>query len=614
MSGITGWIDFTRDLTREKEILHRMNETLKARGPDAEGVWFSKHAALGHRRLVVIDPEGGFQPMIKNVDGSRFVITYNGRIYNTEELRLKLLSLGYTLRTRSDAELILTAYMEWGEDCPKYLSGVFAFVIWDEKKQACFAARDRLGSKPFFYTKTKDSFLFGSELKAILAHPAVEPVLDDEGLAEILVMGPARTPGCGVFKDIHELRPGHVLRYDRNGLRTWTYWELTSCHHEDDLETTAERVRELFQDAVKRQLVSDVSVGSMLSGGLDSSAIAACAAQDFKEKNRGTLHTFSVDYIDNEKYFHVNEFQPNADTPWVKVMAEEIKSEHHTILLDNHELFRRIIHAMEARDLPGMADVDASMLLFSREIKKEMTVVLSGESADELFGGYPWFFREEMVNADTFPWARLVEKRIPFISPEIKKRIQPLDYVEARYQEALSEVPRLSEGHTHEARMREMFYLNLTRWMPTLLDRNDRMSMAFGLEVRLPFCDHHLVEYVWNIPWTMKKHGNREKGLLRYALKDLLPKQIVERKKSPYPKTHHPDYLRLMKKQIREILDQPSAPLFQLLNPKEVENFMNQDLTQLHLPWFGQLMNVPALLAYWWQINEWMKKYKVVIK
>ena len=614
MSGITGWIDFTKDLTREKDILCRMNETLKARGPDAEGVWFSKHAALGHRRLIVVDPEGGIQPMIKNVDGNRFVITYNGRIYNAEELRLKLLSLGHVLHNRSDAGLILAAYLEWGEDCPKYLNGVFAFVIWDEKKQACFAARDRLGAKPFFYTKTKDSFLFGSELKAVLAHPSVEPVLDDEGLAEVLVMGPARTPGCGVFKDIDELRPGHVLRYDRNGLKTWSYWELKSRHHEEDLETTAERVRELFQNAVKRQLTSDVAVGSMLSGGLDSSAIAACAAQVYKEDNRGPLYTFSVDYIDNEKYFHVNEFQPNADAPWVKVMTETIGSEHHEILLDNHELFQRILHAMEARDLPGMADVDASMLLFAREIKKEMTVVLSGESADELFGGYPWFFREEMVNADTFPWARLVEKRIPFISSEIKKRIQPLDYVEARYQEALSEVPRLSEAHTHEARMREMFYLNLTRWMPTLLDRNDRMSMAFGLEVRVPFCDHHLVEYVWNIPWSMKKYGNREKGLLRYALKDLLPKKIVERKKSPYPKTHHPDYLRLMKKQIREILDLPSAPLFQLLDKKKVEDFMNQDLTQLHLPWFGQLMNVPALLAYWWQINEWMKRYKIAIK
>lgn len=614
MCGITGWIDFTKDLTREKEILLQMNRTLASRGPDAEGTWFSPHAAFGHQRLIVIDPEGGMQPMVKTVEGRKYVITYNGEIYNMDELRLKLLSLGHSLSTRSDTELILDAYIEWGEDCPKYLNGIFAFAIWDDQRQTCFMARDRIGVKPLFYTKNRDSLLFGSELKSLLAHPFVEPVLDDQGLAELLVMGPARTPGCGIFRNIYELRPGHFMRYDRNGIKTCAYWELTSCYHEDDLETTAQQVRELFQDAVKRQLVSDVPIGTMLSGGLDSSAISACAAQVFQEENRGTLHTFSVDYIDNDKYFHVNEFQPNSDAPWAELMADRIGSEHHTVLLDNFELFASLIAAMEARDLPGMADVDASLFLFSREIKKEMTVVLSGECADEVFGGYPWFHREEMVNADTFPWARLVGKRIPFISPEIKAQIRPLEYVEASYQEALSEVPRLSEDNTEEARMREMFYLNLTRWMPTLLDRKDRMSMAFGLEVRVPFCDHHLVEYVWNIPWTIKKYGSREKGLLRYALRDVLPREIVERKKSPYPKTHHPDYLRLMKKQIRQLLDTPSAPLFQVLDRREVENFMNQDLTQLHLPWFGQLMNVPALLAYWWQLNEWMKRYKVVIK
>ncbi|MBA4602837.1 asparagine synthase (glutamine-hydrolyzing) [Thermoactinomyces mirandus] len=614
MCGITGWIDFTKDLTRERGILQQMNRTLVSRGPDAGGTWFSPHAAFGHRRLIVIDPEGGIQPMVRTVEGRKFVITYNGEIYNMGELRLKLLSLGHSLSTRSDTELILTAYIEWGEDCLKYLNGIFAFAIWDECRQTCFMARDRIGVKPLFYTKIGDSFLFGSELKSLLAHPFVEPVIDDEGLAELLVMGPARTPGCGVFKDIYELRPGQFLRYGRDGIKTGTYWELTSRHHEDNLETTAHKIRELFQDAIKRQLVSDVPIGTMLSGGLDSSAISACAAKVFQEEKRGILHTFSVDYIDNDKYFHVNEFQPNSDAPWAELMADRIGSEHHTVLLDNFELFDSLIQAMEARDLPGMADVDASLFLFSREIRKEMTVVLSGECADEVFGGYPWFHREEMVNADTFPWAHLVTKRIPFISPEIKARIRPMEYAEARYQEALSEVPRLSEDNAGEARMREMFYLNLTRWMPTLLDRKDRMSMAFGLEVRVPFCDHHLVEYVWNIPWALKKYGNREKGLLRYAFRDLLPKEIVERKKSPYPKTHHPDYLRLMKKQIRQLLDTPSAPLFQVLDRKEVENFMNQDLTQLHLPWFGQLMNVPALLAYWWQLNEWMKKYKVVIK
>ncbi|MRG29320.1 asparagine synthase (glutamine-hydrolyzing) [Laceyella tengchongensis] len=613
MCGITGWVDYQRDLRGCTTLLEKMNETLEARGPDAEGRWIGEHVALGHRRLIVIDPEGGTQPMEKKLEDRNYVITYNGELYNMDELRLKLQSLGHQLRTRSDTELILTAYIQWGMECPRHLNGIFAFAIWDEAEQRLFAARDRIGVKPFFYSQVGGSFLFASEVKALLAHPDIEPIIGTEGLAEILVMGPARTPGVGVFRDIKELRPGHMLSFDRDGLRIRPYWELVSDHHIDDLETTVAKVRELFEDAVKRQLVSDVPIGTMLSGGLDSSAISACAAKTFSEEGRGRLSTFSVDYADNDKHFHVNEFQPNSDAPWVQLMADAIESDHHVVLLDNEELIENLIQAMIARDFPGMADIDASLYLFSREIKKKMTVVLSGECADEVFGGYPWFHREEMINADTFPWSRLVDKRIPFISPEIVQRIQPLAYVESRYQEALAEVPRLSEESATEARMREMFYLNLTRWMPTLLDRKDRMSMAFGLEVRVPFCDHHLVEYVWNIPWSMKSLGNREKGLLRYALKGILPPEIIERKKSPYPKTHHPVYLRTMQQRVLQLTEDAQEPMFQLLDRQAVRRFVEQDLTCTHLPWFGQLMNVPALLAYWLQLNEWLKRYRVKV-
>jgi asparagine synthase (glutamine-hydrolysing) len=373
-------------------------------------------------------------------------------------------------------------------------------------------------------------------------------------------------------------------------------------------------VRELLQDAVRRQLVSDVPIGTMLSGGLDSSAISAIAARVFREEQRGPLRTFSVDYLDNDKYFTVNEFQPNPDSPWIEIMSRKIGSHHTTVVIDHHELIAHLGKAMEARDLPGMADIDASLLLFCREIKRDLTVVLSGECADELFGGYPWFHREELVNADTFPWARLVGERIPFISPDVARRIKPLEYVEARYQEALAEVPRLSEESAIDARMREMFWLNLTRWMPVLLDRKDRMSMAYGLEVRVPFCDHHLVEYVWNVPWNMKCAGQREKGLLREAMKGILPDEIVQRKKSPYPKTHHPEYLATMQRDVLRLTEDANAPVFQLLDRKAVRSFVEQDLSRKHFPWFGQLMNVPALLAYWLQLNDWLIRYLVRIR
>ncbi|RAL23433.1 asparagine synthase (glutamine-hydrolyzing) [Thermoflavimicrobium daqui] len=614
MCGIAGWVNYGYDLRLQKEVVERMNQQHSVRGPDAEGIWLGNHVALAHRRLSIIDPEGGAQPMVKYVDGRKYVITYNGEIYNMPELQAKLQTLGYSLDTRSDTELILTAYIHWKDQCIHYLNGIFAFAIWDEFRQELFLARDRIGVKPLFYFQKDSTFLFGSEIKSLLVHPLVEPILDEEGLAEILVMGPARTPGVGVFCGIKECKPGHFIRVCRDQVIQKPYWRLTSQSHRDDFETTVEKVRELFIQAVQRQLVSDVPIGTMLSGGLDSSAISACAAQVFAQEGRAPLPTFSVDYVDNDKYFATNEFQPNSDAPWVKRMVQHIHSNHHTIYVDNQELLDSIIPAMRARDLPGMADIDASLMLFSRDIKKVCTVVLSGECADEVFGGYPWFHRKEMVNAETFPWARLVSQRLPFIRSDIATRIRPLEYVEARYQEALAEVPRHAEDDSYETKMRELFYLNLTRWMPTLLDRKDRMSMAYGLEVRVPFCDHHLVEYVWNIPWSMKAYGGREKGLLRYALKGILPDEIIERKKSPYPKTHHPDYLRTMQKEILKLTEDPKSPLFQLLDHQVVKGFAEQDLSQKHFPWFGQLMNVPALLAYWLQLNEWLKEYQVIIR
>lgn len=614
MCGITGLLDFHQNVGQQTEILQKMNQTLSPRGPDGEGSWVSKHVALAHRRLNVIDPEGGAQPMMKQVGERRYVITYNGQIYNYKALRKQLQARGYQFDTQSDTECLLVAYAEWKEECLNYLNGIFAFAIWDEQDASLFLARDRIGVKPLFYAKKDRLFLFGSELKALLAHPAVIPELDDEGLAEVLMMGPARTPGCGIFRDVYECKPGFWMRVNRCGIQSRPYWKLLSDEHHENFSTTVALVKELFDQAVKRQLVSDVPIGTMLSGGLDSSAISAYVADIFRKEGQGPLATYSVDYVGNDQFFQSNEFQPNSDAPWVRRMVEYLQSDHQMIQLEMSELVSSLSDALMARDIPGMADIDASLLLFCQEIRKRTTVVLSGECADEVFGGYPWFHREELVQANTFPWARFAEKRIPFFTEEIRQRIQPLDYMEAKYQEALAEVPRLPGESAQEARMREISYLSLTRWMPTLLDRQDRMSMAVGLEVRVPFCDHHLVEYVWNIPWSMKAYRGREKGLLRKTLEGVLPEDVRERKKSPYPKTHHPLYLQQMIHRVSQLVQTPNAPIFQLLDRKAIQAFLAQDLTQLHLPWFGQLMNVPQLLAYFLHLNEWLKKYEVIIK
>ncbi|MFC4077206.1 asparagine synthase (glutamine-hydrolyzing) [Salinithrix halophila] len=611
MCGISGWIDWERDVSQKRSVLEQMNKELICRGPDAEGFWLSRRAGLSHRRLIVIDPEGGVQPMVRRLHDRNRIITYNGEIYNMDELNRELTSRGHVMRTRSDTELILAAYDEWGEDAPRHLNGIFAFAIWDEVEESLFIARDRIGVKPLFYTRRGQSLLFASELKSLLAHPEIEPVLDEEGLAEVLVMSPSRTPGHGVFKGVEELRAGCWLKATRDRMAIRSYWNLESQPHEDDFETTVERVRELFQDAVRRQLVSDVPVGTMLSGGLDSSAISACAASHFRDNGMGPLDTFSVDYKENDRFFKANEFQPDPDAPWIRRMSSHLGSRHHDVVIEQRELVDALDAALRARDLPGMADVDASLLLFCQAIKQDATVVLSGECADEVFGGYPWFHRPEMVHAQTFPWSRYIRERIQFYSPEVESRILGEEYVGDRYREALAEVPRLVGEDPVEARIREIFYLNLTRWMPTLLDRKDRMSMAVGLEVRVPFCDHHLVEYVWNIPWSMKAVDGREKGLLRRAMAGVLPDDVLQRKKSPYPKTHNPAYLEAVRNKALAILDTGTSPVLQLLDTDALRNFAARDLEKVNLPWFGQLMNVPQLFAWVVQLDLWMREYKV---
>lgn len=614
MCGITGWFEWGKDLTSERYALEKMTQTLADRGPDAEGYWIQQHVAFGHRRLCVVDPAGGQQPMHKQYGDATYTLIYNGELYNTEDIRRDLLALGHSFRSHSDTEVLLTAYIEWGNECLERLNGIFAFAIWDERKQRLFLARDRMGVKPLFYTFKNGRFLFASELKALLAHPEVDAVIDREGLAEVFAIGPARTPGHGVFVGINELRPGYFAIVTQDGLKQQKYWELKSAPHADDLETTTETVRHLVLDSIQRQLVSDVPIATLLSGGLDSSAITAVAAKYFAEQGRGPLRTYSIDYKDNNLHFKAHAFQPNADAPFIEQVSSYLGTDHRTYVFDTPELIDALRTAVLARDLPGMTDVDASLFLFCREIKKEHTVVLSGECADEVFGGYPWFYREDALNAGTFPWARATDLRASWLSAEVRECIQPEAYVARRYEETLAEVPRLEGESPEEARRREMFYLNITWFMNTLLDRKDRMSMAASLEARVPYCDHRIVEYVWNIPWEIKTYMGREKGILRKALEGTLPDEVLYRKKSPYPKTHNPAFAKATHAWLTEVLADPSSPLLPLIDRKTVETIMKSDASASGIPWFGQLMSTPQLFAYLASIDFWLRTNKVSIQ
>jgi asparagine synthase (glutamine-hydrolysing) len=614
MCGITGWIDWRKDLTGYPSILENMTETLHLRGPDASGTWISQHCALGHRRLSVMDPENGAQPMVRKQGDYTYTIVYNGELYNAPELKKELELRGHHFRTTCDTEVLLVAFIEWGRACVDRLNGIFAFAAWNDQEQSLYLVRDRLGVKPLFYSHQNGVLLFGSEPKAILAHPDFKAEVGAEGLAEIFAVGPARTPGHGIYRNMSELKPGQCAVFDRNGFSIRTYWKLESHQHPDDIAATALQVQQLLNDTSQRQLVSDVPICTLLSGGLDSSALTSLAATHYKESGKGALHTFSVDYKDNDKHFKANVFQPNSDAPWIKRMTEHLGTEHHFIEFDTPELVESLKTAVFARDTPGMADVDGSLYLFCREIKKEATVAISGEAADEIFGGYPWFHNEEALAANTFPWSLKLNNRVDLLAPDLVDWIKPVEYVSNRYQQALSEVPRLAGETQQQNRMREMSYLNITRFMPTLLDRKDRMSMAVGLEVRVPFCDHRLVEYVWNIPWEIKTSGDREKGILRKALKGVLPDDVLTRKKSPYPKTHNPNYLTAVRKWVLEILDDPSSPLLPFIDVKKIRALASSETNDFDLPWFGQLMTGPQLFAYLAQIDTWLRTYQISIR
>ncbi|PGS68288.1 asparagine synthase (glutamine-hydrolyzing) [Bacillus cereus] len=592
MCGITGWVDYKRSLEGERDVVTKMAETLAKRGPDDNKVWIKGNVAFGHKRLIVVDPEGGKQPMTCLKDETNYAICYNGELYNTEDIRKELLRRGYTFKGHSDTEVLLASYIEWKEECVDHLNGIYAFAVWDEQKEQVFIARDRLGVKPLFYKYDSGRLLFGSELKAILSHPDVKAEVTLEGLSEIFGLGPSRTPGHGIYAGIKELRPGHAMTFSKNGLCIWRYWNVESKKHEDSFEETVEKTRFLLQDAITRQLVSDVPLCTFLSGGVDSSAITAIAAKEYERSGKGQLHTYSIDYEDNDKYFKANAFQPNSDAPFINLMTETFQTTHHRCVISNEKLAEYLTEAVLVRDLPGMADIDSSLLWFCREIKQDFVVGLSGECADEIFGGYPWFYREDDLQSSAFPWMRSTEAREQLLKKEWRNKLNLQQYVQRRYEESIQEVPILEGESPLEAKRRQLFYLNMVWFMTTLLDRKDRMSMGASLEVRVPFADHRLVEYAWNIPWEMKMYKNREKGLLRKALEDVLPHDILYRKKSPYPKTHNPHYTKAVTVWLQDLLTDKGSILHELFDKEQLSGLIQSGGSAFQSPWFGQLNSV----------------------
>jgi asparagine synthase (glutamine-hydrolysing) len=559
MCGITGWIAFDRELERERPIVEAMTETMACRGPDACGIWIDGQAALGHRRLAIIDIEGGAQPMSVTTPAGENVLVYSGEVYNYRELRAELEAAGQRFTTESDTEVVLRAYLQWGEGLAERLNGMFAFAIWDAGLHKLVLVRDRLGIKPLYFYRTVDGVLFGSEPKAILANPLARREVSADGLRELFAH--VRTPGHAVWSGMHDLKPGTVVTVDADGVRERRYWQLATEPHDDGCERSVAHVRELLDDIVRRQLISDVPRCVLLSGGLDSSTVTALAAQ-FLGEDGERVRSFAVDFVGQTEHFHPDQLRATPDTPYVHDVARHVGADHRDIVLDNEtlsdpELRRRVI---AANDLPtGLGDMYASLYLLCRAIREHSTVALSGESADELFGGYQQFHDPAIQRAHEFPWLAMKDsigmKPDAMLAPGLAGELDLPGYRREAYSTAVAEVEHLDGEDELQRQMRISSYLHMTRFLRYLLDRKDRMSMAVGLEVRVPFCDHRLVEYVYNAPWALKTYDGREKSLLRGAARDVLPRSVAERVKSPYPSTQDPHYVVALQRQAREVLD-----------------------------------------------------------
>jgi len=614
MCGLTGWMSFQRDLTKQEVIANAMTETMINRGPDDYGVWLDKNIFLGHRRLSVIDLEGGRQPMVaEKENGSKAIISYTGEVYNYRELREELLAKGHEFKTQSDTEVVLRAYIEWGESFVDRLNGMYAFAIWDVQLKELILVRDRMGVKPLYYYPLRDEILFGSEPKAILAHPEAKAVIDSEGLREIFSI--IKTPGHAVFQGMYEVKPGTILKFNNKGKSERRYWQLKASEHTDDIDTTISEVKGLLTDIIERQMVADVPIGTLLSGGLDSSAITALAAKVVnKQENPEPLVAFTIDFIGHEERFSSNVQWEDPDTPFAIEVAKHVGVEHIKVMLNNSDVMDSEVRqkTLHAQDLPvSTGDMEYSLYLLCSALRERLTVALSGEGADELFGGYTWFHDPEAVKLDSFPWHHPFEKAGGIQALRdlgLWEDLELDDYIQNRYEQAIEEMPKLASDSVTEARMRQINYLNLTRWQNFLLDRNDRISMSVGLEVRVPFLDHRLIEYVFNAPWKMKNFDGREKSLLRASMRGLLPDSVLDRKKNPYPSTQDEGYEIALRERVESII-KPNAPILNLVSEKNIRKLLDTPIGTYAVggPWGAR-----AVLERLVEFNSWVTDYNVI--
>jgi asparagine synthase (glutamine-hydrolysing) len=561
MCGICGVFHPDRPTRVSRNSLVGMNDQITHRGPDDDGFFVEENVGLAMRRLSIIDIQTGHQP-ITNEDENLWIV-FNGEIYNHQELRKELEARGHRYRTKSDTETIVHLYEQYGEDCVQYLRGMFAFTIWDRSRRRLFIARDRLGIKPLYYYYDGKTLLFGSEIKAVLAHPGMKPEFNRQTLEEYLAFGYI-SGAESMYAGIRKLLPGHILKLDERGqLETSQYWDLNVAVDDGNRprEHYVVRYREMLEECVSSHLMSDVPLGVFLSGGLDSSAVAALATKIRKEP----LETFSVGY--GEEVF--------SELPYARTVAEHLKSKHHEVRLSREEFFQTLPRLIWHEDEPIVWPSSVALYFVARLARERVTVVLTGEGSDETLGGYTryaWTLlnsRMDSVYRALTPAAgrRLLRRMINDgpLSATTKRKLEhtflvrdgaswPSFYFDNFYsafsdsqqQDLLTDEARQSAGdayagsmlywdHSSSGLLHRLLYTDIKTYLVELLMKQDQMSMAASIESRVPFLDHKLVEFSASIPAKYSTRGLAGKCILKSAVADLLPDEITNRKKMGFP-------------------------------------------------------------------------------
>jgi len=536
------------------------------------------------------------------INGKNYAIIFTGEIYNRNNIKKELNLRGFSPKT--DSELLLLCYYASGLEFINKLDGVFSFAIYDDEQKTLLLARDHLGVMPLFYT-FENGFSFSSNLDCLIQK---EEKIGIDSLREIFGIGPARTPGTTAFKHIKEILPGSYAHFISGVFSEEKYFKLTPNIHIDDFETTIEKIKYMVTNSIQNKINSDTC--SLLSGGIDST-IVTTVANNYSKSNFDTkISTFSFDYVDNKKYFVSGDFQPGEDRPFVEIVSKKLETEHTFLEIGIDDLISYLYKAVDAKALPGMGDIDSSLLFFLEKIKQGYSSFLTGEGADEVFGGYPWFIREDLINSNSFPWSNNIHYRTFFIDDEVKNKLDLKEYTEHKYRQSLNNSPSIFSESPEEKRLRDIYYLNTQWFMQTLIERTQRISKYLNIIPRMPYANAELVQYVYNIPWYIKTKDNVTKYTLRKAFENTVPKEIVYRKKSPFPKTYNPKYTEELLKIFRKDVLNKNSALYPLLNI-EIVNNIEKEHTK---PWFGQLMQGPQQLAYLIQINYWIEKYNISIK